>query len=97
MLLEITIFFFFVEFSKEFDIIHWEKTEQIALAYFSQRICYRYGDALYYKSAKVIELSPDSDTDFFDIIAGILQGNALALFLIICRNYVQWTSKDQMK
>ena len=37
--------------------------------------------------------SPDGDTDFVDIIAGVLQGNTLAIFLfIIGLHNVQRTS-----
>ena len=33
--------------------------------------------------------SPDGDTDFFDIIAGVLQGDTLAPYLfVICLDYV---------
>ena len=33
--------------------------------------------------------SPDGDTNFFDITAGVLQADSLALFLfIICLDYV---------
>ena len=39
--------------------------------------------------------SPDSDTGFFDIVAGVLQGDTLAPFLfIIYLDYRQWMSID---
>ena len=42
--------------------------------------------------------SPDGDTDFFDIIAGVLQGDTLALYLfIIFLNYVIRISMSQIK
>ena len=42
--------------------------------------------------------SPDSDTDFFDIVAGVLQGNTLAPYLyIICLDYVLRTTIDIIK
>ena len=42
--------------------------------------------------------SPDGDTDYFDIVAGVLQGDTLALYLfIICLDYVLRTSIDKMK
>ena len=51
-----------------------------------------------YKNTKVKVHSPDGDTDFFDIVAGVQQGNTLAPYLfIICPNYVLWTSIDLMK
>ena len=51
-----------------------------------------------YKNTKVKVRSPDGDRDFFDIVAGVLQENTLALYLfIICLNYVLRTSIDLMK
>ena len=39
--------------------------------------------------------SPDSDTDFFDLVAGVLQGDTLAPYLYIsCLDYVLWMSID---
>ena len=47
---------------------------------------------------KVKVCSPGGDTDFLDIVAGILQGDTLALYLfIICLDYVLRTSLDLMK
>ena len=38
-----------------------------------------------YKNTKVKVCSPDGDTDYFDIVAGVLQGDTLAPYLfIIC-------------
>ena len=51
-----------------------------------------------YKNAKVKVRSPDGDTDYFDIVAGVLQGDILAPYLfIICLGYVLRTSIDLMK
>ena len=42
--------------------------------------------------------SPDRDTDFFNTVAGILQWDTLTPYvLIICRDYVLWTSIDLIK
>ena len=42
--------------------------------------------------------SPDGDTDFFDIVVGVLQGDMLAPYLfIICLEYVLLISIDLMK
>ena len=42
--------------------------------------------------------SPDGDTDYFDIVAGVLQGDTLAPYLfIICLDYVLRTSIDKIK
>ena len=47
---------------------------------------------------KVKVQSPDGDTDFFDIVAGMLQGDTLAPYLfIICLDYILWASIDLMK
>ena len=51
-----------------------------------------------YRNTKVKVRSPDGDTDYFNIIAGVLQGNTLAPFLfIICLDYVLKTSIDKIK
>ena len=40
----------------------------------------------------------DGDTDYFDIVAGVLQGDRLTSYLlIICLDYVLRTSIDKMK
>ena len=47
---------------------------------------------------KVKVRSSDRDTDFFDIVTGVLQGDTLAPYLfIICLIYVLWISIDLMK
>ena len=51
-----------------------------------------------YKNREVKVRSPDGDTDFFDIIAGVLQGDTLAPYLfIICQDYAFRKSIDLMK
>ena len=51
-----------------------------------------------YRNTKVKVCSPDGDTDYFDIVAGILQGDTLAPYLfIICLDYVLRTSIDKIK
>ena len=51
-----------------------------------------------YKNTKVKVRSPDGDTDFFDIVTSVLQGDALAPYLfIICQDYVLRMSVDLMK
>ena len=50
------------------------------------------------RNTKVKMRSPDVDTDYFDIVAGVLQGDTLAPYLfIICLNYVLRTSIDKIK
>ena len=42
--------------------------------------------------------APDGDTDFFDIVAGVLRGDTLALYLfILCRDNILQTLIDLMK
>ena len=51
-----------------------------------------------YKNTKVKVRSLDGDTDYFDIVAGILQEDTLAPHLFIIRlEYVLWTFVDLMK
>ena len=47
---------------------------------------------------KVKVRSRDGDTDYFDIVTGVLQGDTLATYLfIICLDYVLGMSIDLMK
>ena len=51
-----------------------------------------------YKTRKVKVHSSDGDTDYFDIVVGVLQGNTSASYLfIICLDYVLRMSFDLMK
>ena len=51
-----------------------------------------------YRNTKVKVHSPDGDTEYFDIVAGILQGDTLAPYLfIICLDYVLRTSIDKIR
>ena len=51
-----------------------------------------------YRNTKVSGFSPDGDTDYFDIEAGVLQGDILTPYLfIICLDCVLRTSIDKMK
>ena len=53
---------------------------------------------MFYKNTKVKIWSLDGDTDYFDIVAGVLKGDTLALYLlIIYLDYVLITSIDLMK
>ena len=50
-----------------------------------------------YRNIKVKVRSPDGDTDYFDIVAGVLQGDTSAPYLfIICLDYVLRTSIDKI-
>ena len=51
-----------------------------------------------YRNTKVKVCSPDGDTDYFNIVAGVLQGDTLAPYLfIICLDYVLRMSIEKMK
>ena len=51
-----------------------------------------------YRNTKMKVRSPDGDTDYFNIAAGVLQGDVLAPYLfIICLDYVLRTSIDKIK
>ena len=51
-----------------------------------------------YRNAKVKIRSPDRYTEYFDIVAGVLQGDTLAPYLfIICLDYVLRTSIDKIR
>ena len=51
-----------------------------------------------YRNTKVKVHSPDGDTEYFDIVVGVLQGDTLAPYLfIICRDYLLRTSIDKIR
>ena len=51
-----------------------------------------------YRNTKVKVNSPDGDTDYFDIVAGVLQGDTLTPYLfIIGLDYVLRISIDKIK
>ena len=51
-----------------------------------------------YRNTKVKVRSPDGDTDYFKIVAGVLQGDTLAPYVFIfCLDYVLRTSIDKIK
>ena len=53
---------------------------------------------IFYRNTKVKVRSPDGDTDYFDNVAGVLQGDTFAPYLFkICLDYVLRTSIDKIK
>ena len=87
----------FVDFTKAFDSIHRGKMEQILLVYGLPKETVA-AITILYKNTKVKVRSPDGDTEYFDIVAGVLQGDMLAqYFLIICLDYVLRTSIDKIR
>ena len=82
--LEATILF--VDFAKAFDFDYSLPKESVETK------------IMLYRNTKVKVCSLDGDTDYFDIVAGVLQGDTLAPYaFIICLNYVLRTSIDKMK
>ena len=72
----------FVDFSKAFDSIHKGKMEQLHLTYgFSKETVTTI--MMLNRNTKVKIHSPDGDTDYFEIVAEVLQGDNLALYLFI--------------
>ena len=72
----------FVDFTKAFDSIHRGKMEQILLAYGIPKETVA-AITILYRNTKVKVRSPDGDTEYFDIVAGVLQGDTLAPYLFI--------------
>ena len=87
----------FVDFSKAFDSIHKAKMEQILQAYGLPKETVSAIRRLY-KNTKVKVCLPDGDTDFFDIVTDVLQGDTSAPYLfIICIDNVFRMLIDLMK
>ena len=87
----------FVDFTKAFDSIHRGKMELILLAYGLPKETVA-AIMILYKNTKLKVRSPDGDTEYFDIVAGVLQGDTLAPYLfIICLDYVLRTSIDKIR
>ena len=93
--LEATILF--VDFTKAFDSIHRGKMEQILLANGRPKETI-IAIMILYRNTKVKVRFLDGDTNFFDIVVDILQGDTLAPYLfIICLDYMLRTSVDKIK
>ena len=87
----------FVDFTKAFESIHRGKMEQILPAYGLPKENVA-AIMMLYRDTKVKVRFPDGDTDYFDIVAVVQQGNTLAPYLfIICLDYVLRTSIDKIK
>ena len=72
----------FIDFSKAFDSIHRERMYKILGAYgISPTIVNAI--KLIYEGSSAQVLTPDGETTFFNILAGIFQGDTLAPFLFI--------------
>ena len=87
----------FVDFTKAFDSIHRGKMEQILQAYGIPKETVA-AITILYRNTKVKVCSPDGDTEYFGIVAGVLQGDTLAPYLfIICLDYVLRISIDKIR
>ena len=87
----------FVDFTKAFDSIRSGKMEQILRAYGLPKKTVA-AITILYRNTKVKVRSPDGDTEYFDIVVGVLQGDTLAPYLfIICLDYVLITSIDKVR
>ena len=70
---------------------------QILLAYGLPKVTVA-AITILYRNIKVKVRSPDRDTEYFDIVAGVLQGDMLAPYLfIICLDYVLRISIDKIR
>ena len=86
-----------VDLTKAFDSIHRGKMEQILLAYGLPEETVA-AIMILYRNTKGKVRSPDGDSEYFDIVAGVLQGDTLAPYLfIICLDYVLRTSIDNIR
>ena len=87
----------YVDFTKAFESLHRGKMEQILLAYGLPKETV-VAITMLYRITKVKVRSLDGDTDYFDIVASVLQRDTLATYLfIICLDYVLITSIDKIK
>ena len=87
----------FLNFAKAFDSIHRGKMEQILLTYSLPKETIA-AIKMLYRNTNVKVHSSDGNTDYFNIVAGVLQGGTLAPYLyIICLDYMLRMSIDKMK
>ena len=87
----------FVNFTKAFDSIHRGKMEQNLLAYGLPKETMA-AITILYRNTKVKVHTPDGDTEYFDIVAGVLQEDTLVPYLfIICLDYMLRTMIDKIK
>ena len=87
----------FVDFTKAFNSIHRGKMEQILLAYGLPKETVA-AITILYRNTKAKVCSPDEDMEYFNIVAGVLQGDTLAPYLfIICLDYMLRTSIDKIR
>ena len=71
----------FVDFSKTFDSVHQGKMAEILKSYGIPQETI--AAIMLYKNTKAMVRSHDGDTEFFNVLARVLQGDTLAPFLFI--------------
>ena len=87
----------FVDFNKALDSIHKGKMEQILQAYGLPKETVT-AITILYRNTKVKVRTPDGDTEYFDIVSGVRQGDTQSPYLfIICLDYVLRTSIDKIR
>ena len=87
----------FIGFSKDFDSIHRGKMRDILIAYGIPQETVDAIMMLYQDTCSMVR-SPDGNTEFFDIIVGVLQGDTLAPYIfIICLDNVLRRALDENK
>ena len=87
----------FVDFAMAFDSSHGAKMEQILLAYGLPEETVA-AIMMLSRNTKVKVRFPGGDSDYFDIVAGVLLGDTLAPYLFnIYLDYVLWISIDKIK
>ena len=75
-------YYYFIDFKKAFDMVHKGKMIKILRVYGIPDIIVKAIEDTYHETkAKVI--TPDGETDEFDIYGGVLQGDTLAPYLFI--------------
>ena len=78
----------FIDFKKAFDSIHRGKMDKILKAYGIPQRLLRAINAMYSGTRSKV-VTPDGDTEEFEITAGVLQGDTLAPFIfVIVLDYV---------
>ena len=76
---------------------HWVPLSYGLVPHLSKKLS-KFPITILYRNTKVKVRSPDGDTEYFDIVAGVLQGDTLAPYLfIICLDYVLRTSIDKIR
>ena len=86
----------FVDFSKAFDSVNQGKMIEIKKSYgiLEETIT---ATMMLYKNTKSMARSPAGDTDFFEVLSGLLRGYTLTpFFFVLLIDYVLQTSVDRL-